>query len=285
MAESGRKGDDLRYEEGTLDSGLPYFAIGAGPDLVVLRGFTTTHTNPTGMARRFEIRMLKPLAASFRVHALNRAPGLRSGTTMTQIADQHADALLARFGGPVDLLGMSSGGSIALQTAADRRDAVRRLVLVGAGYKIGDAAREAQMRYIEATAAGRRGAQYLAPMKVSSKIGARILAPIMWLLDPLARPKDPSDMVAFVRAEDAFDLGDRLGDVTAPTLVIGGEKDEVYSPEIFRRTAEGVRDGRLILYPGASHGTTFTAKRLGSDVAAFLGEPAPERPVAAPAGT
>jgi pimeloyl-ACP methyl ester carboxylesterase len=157
--------------------------------------------------------------------------------------------------------------------------------LVGAGYKIGDAARDAQMKYIEATAAGKRGAQHLAPMKVSSKVGARILAPIMWLLDPLARPKDPSDMVAFARAEDAFDLGDRLGSVTAPTLVIGGEKDEVYSPEIFRRTAEGVRDGRLILYSGASHGTTFTDKRLGNDVAAFLGEPAPERPVAAPAQT
>ncbi len=62
------------------------------------------------------------------------------------------------------------------------------------------------MRYIDAVAEGRRGAQHLAAMKVSSPIGAKILAPIMWLREPLARPKDPSDMVAFARAEDKFDL-------------------------------------------------------------------------------
>jgi pimeloyl-ACP methyl ester carboxylesterase len=54
-------------------------------------------------------------------------------------------------------------------------------------------------------------------------------------------------MVAFARAEVAPDLGERLGEITAPTLVIAGERDTVYSAEIFRRTADGVRDGRLII--------------------------------------
>jgi pimeloyl-ACP methyl ester carboxylesterase len=180
---------------------------------------------------------------------------------------------------------MSSGGSIALQVAADHPDVVRRLVLVGAGSHIGEPARDAQMRYIEATAAGRRGAHHLAPMKVSSKVGAKLLAPLMWLLDPLARPKDPRDMVAFARAEDRFDLSDRLADVVAPTLVIGGEKDDVYTPVIFTQTAEGVREGSLILYPGASHGTTFTQARLGNDVAAFLEPTRAQRHRLTPPGT
>jgi pimeloyl-ACP methyl ester carboxylesterase len=260
----------LDVEEGSLPGGLPYFAIGNGPDLVVLRGFTTTHTNPTGMALKFEIRMLRPLARHFRVYAVNRPPSLPEGVTMADIATMHAHAIRARFGGPVDLLGMSSGGSVALQVAADHPDVVRRLVLVGAAARLGDEAREAQRRYIEATAAGRRGAHHLAPMKVSSRVGARLLAPLMWLLDPLARPKDPRDMVAFGRAEDRFDLSNRLADVTAPTLVIGGDRDEVYGPAIFAETAEGVRDGTLVRYPKASHGTTFTAPRLAEDVASFL---------------
>ena len=262
--------NELAFEEGSLAGGLPYFAIGHGPDLVVLRGFTTTHTNPTGMTLKFEIRMLRPLARHFRVYAVNRPPALPAGVTMAEIATMHADALRAHFGGPVDLLGMSSGGSVALQVAADHPDVVRRLVLVGAAARIGDAAREAQRRYIEATAEGKRGAHHLAPMKVSSKVGATLLAPLMWLLDPLARPKDPSDMVAFGRAEDRFDLTARLAEISAPTLVIGGDRDEVYGPAIFAETADGVRDGTLVLYPGASHGTTFTAKRLGDDVASFL---------------
>ena len=53
-------------------------------------------------------------------------------------------------------------------------------------------------------------------------LGARLLAPLMWLLDPLLRPRDTADMVAFAHAEDAFDLGARLGEITAPTLVVAG---------------------------------------------------------------
>jgi len=264
---------EFTVTEGTLPGGLPYFRLGTGPRLIVLRGFTTTHDNPKGMQRSFEVKMLAPLARRFDVYAVNRAPGLAPDTTMADIATQHASAFREAFGEPVDLLGMSSGGSIALQVAADHPDVVRRLVLVGAASRIGKEAAAAQMRYIDAVAEGKRGAQHLASMKVSSKIGARILAPIMWLLDPLARPKDPSDMVAFARAEDAFDVTGRLGDIGRPTLVIAGSKDNVYGLDLLRGTADGVRDGRLVVYEGASHASTMTDKRLGEDVAAFLTAP------------
>lgn len=259
----------LDIDEGTLH-GMPYLAYGSGPPLLVLRGFMTNHVNPVGLQRRFEIGLLAPLANSFRIYAIGRAPGLGHDASMADIARDHAQAFRAEFGTPVDLMGVSSGGSIALQLAADHPDVVRRLVLVSAGYRLGTAAKEAQLRYVEATAAGRRGAHYLAPFKVESTIGARIVAPLMWLLDPLMRPSNPADMVAFVHAEDAFDLDNRLNDITAPTLVIAGERDRVYSPAIFQRTADGIRDGRLVTYPRTGHGGTLTSRRLADDVATFL---------------
>ena len=261
---------DLDVDDGTLARGLPCFAFGSGRPLAVLRGFMTVHANPVGLQRRFEIRLLAPLARHFRVYAIGRAPGMSPDTSMADIARDHAEALRAEFGAAVDLLGVSSGGSIALQLAADHPDVVRRLVLVSAGYRLGTAAKEALLRYVEATAAGRRGAHYLAPFKVESNAGARLVAPLMWLLDPLLRPRDPADMVAFARAEDAFDLGPRLGEVTAPTLVIAGERDRIYSAAIFQRTAAGVRDGRLIVYPGTGHGGTLASRRFVDDVTAFL---------------
>jgi pimeloyl-ACP methyl ester carboxylesterase len=259
----------LDIEEGTLQ-GLPYLAVGSGPPLLVLRGFMTNHATPVGLQRRFEIRLLAPLARSFRVYAIGRAPGPAHNASMTDIAQEHAQAFRAEFGAPMDLMGVSSGGSIALQLAADHPDVVRRLVLVSAGYRLGPGAKDAQLRYVEATAAGRRGAHHLAPFKVESTTGARLVAPLMWLLDPLMRPANPADMVAFAHAEDAFDLGKRLSDIAAPTLVIAGERDRVYSPTIFRRTADGVRDGRLITYPRTGHGGTLASRRLADDVTAFL---------------
>jgi len=256
--------------EGVLLHGMPYLAFGSGPPLLVLRGFMTVHANPVGLQRWSEIRLLAPLARRFRVFAIGRAPGISPGALMADLAREHAEAIRAEFGTAMDVLGISSGGSVALQLAADHPDVVRRLVVVSAGYRLGGPAAAAQLRYVEAAAAGKRGAQHLAPFKVESAVGARLVAPVMWLLDPLLRPRDTTDMVAFARAEDAFDLGPRLGEITAPTLVIAGERDRVYSPEIFRRTADGVRNGRLIVYPGTGHGGTLTAGRFVADVTGFL---------------
>ena len=77
-------------------------------------------------------------------------------------------------------------------------------------------------------------------------------------------------MVAFAKAEDGFDLGDRLGDITAPTLVIAGERDEIYPAEIIRGTAAGIRDCTLIVYPRIGHGGTIMHRRFVSDVTSFL---------------
>ena len=235
----------------------------------MLRGFTTTHTNPSGLQKLVEVHLLRPLARRFRMLAVNRPPGHAADTTMADVARLHARALDTGFGEPVDVLGTSSGGSVALELAADRPDVVRRLVLVAAGCRLSPEARAAQMRYVEAVEQGRRGAQHLAPLKVGPR-WAPVVGAAMWLLDPLLRPADPRDMARFARAEDAFDLTGRLGDVTAPTLVIGGAADRVYSPAIFRETAEGVRDGRLVIYPGTGHGGTLAHRRLVGDVAAFL---------------
>lgn len=256
-------------EEGLLH-GLPYLAWGDGPPLVYLRGFTTTHTNPRGLQRSFELRLLQPFAAQFRVYSIGRPPGLASDVTMADTAAQHADAIRDRFSPAVDVLAVSSGGSVALQLAADFPRLVRCLVIASSGYRMSPAASQAQMRYVTATAEGRKGAHFLAPYKVSSRAAVPLTAGVMWLLDPLLRPADTADMVAFARAEHDFDLGDRLGDIVAPTLVIAGERDTVYPPDIVSATAERVQRGQLITYRGVGHGGTVTNRRFVPDVLSFL---------------
>ncbi|WP_308248559.1 alpha/beta hydrolase [Nocardia sp. MH4] len=259
--------------EGVLEHGMPYLAFGDGPPLVFLRWFTPDHANPRGWMRSSEIKTMAPLARNFRVYAVNRAPGMAVGTTMADIAREHAEALLGEFGAAVDVLGISSGGSLALQLAADHPSAVRRLVVASSGYRLEDAARESQMKYATAVAAGKRALHHLATQGIESRVKARLVGAVAWLVDPLVRPKNPADTLAFVRAEDAFDLDGRLADITAPTLVVGGDRDEYYSVETFRRTADGIPDARLVVYPDTSHLGAIKHERFAADVTAFLTAP------------
>jgi pimeloyl-ACP methyl ester carboxylesterase len=235
-----------------------------------LRGFTTNNANPTGLQRRIELWMLRRFAAAgFAVYAVNRRPGMPLGTSMAQIADEHAKALRAEFGEPVNLVGMSTGGSIAQQLAADHPDVVRRLVIAGSAHRLDPVAARAHREYVERTARGQRGLHLVAGAAARNRIARTALAALMWLADPLSRPKDPTDMLVMARAEDAFDLADRLGEITAPTLVIGGARDFYYTPELFRRTAEAIPNGQLVLYPKADHKRTFSNGRFFRDVIGF----------------
>jgi pimeloyl-ACP methyl ester carboxylesterase len=115
----------------------------------------------------------------------------------------------------------------------------------------------------------------MAAAAFADPVGRRVAAAAMWLADPLARPKNPADTHAFVHAEDAFDLTGRLADITAPTLIVGGERDAAYSTETFRRTADGIPDSHLIIYPRTTHMGAIKHPRFASDVTAFLAADTP----------
>jgi pimeloyl-ACP methyl ester carboxylesterase len=261
--------------EGTLQGCLSYIAFGDGPPLVVFPGLSPTNANPTGFLLRFEMGWLSPLARAFRVYRINRKVGLAPDTTIADLTSHYATAIEDRFEGAVHILGFSTGGSIAQQTAADRPELVRRLVLAGTACRLGPVARDAQRRHARFAASGhyRRSLAALAPTLTGSALGQRLAGAAMWLaapLDGMGPNWDPSDMIATVEAEDAFDASDRLGEISAPTLVIGGERDPCYSRELFEETTRGIPDARLFIYEGRGHGGTVTDARFARDVTAFL---------------
>ncbi len=262
--------------EGRLGGGLPYLSFGHGPALVVFPGLGTTNANPTGIQRWGELRLLSPLARSFTVHRIGRKVGLKRGTTMADLARDCAEAIGAGFAAPVDVLGISTGGSLALQLALDRPDLVRRLVVAGAAYRLSDHGRRFQRRVAQLSAAGdRRGlARMNAPDIADSRLGQRIAGGLLWLSGPLfiRRTWDPSDMIATIEAEDSFDVGGRLREISVPTLVVGGGRDRFYPRNLFAATAAGIPNARLTIYEDRAHGGTFADRRFGSDVVAFLRE-------------
>ena len=274
MSEGRERALKRDVREWHLKGGLPCLSFGDGPPLVVFPAGGMSNANPTGFQRRVEVRLLTPLARAFTVYRVGRRVGLEPGTTMTNLVNDYAEALEGEFGEPVDVLGISTGGRIALQFAADRSGLVRKLVVAGAACRLSEHGREFQRRMAELAAAGaRRGIiQEMAPDVADSRLGRRIARGLLWLAGPLfiKRDWDPSDMIATIKAEDTFDLGGRLGEISAPTLVIGGGRDPFHPTELFRETAQGIPDARLVLYEGRGHGGTFADRRFARDVVAFL---------------
>ncbi|SEH00928.1 Pimeloyl-ACP methyl ester carboxylesterase [Nonomuraea solani] len=248
-------------------NGLPYLTAGEGPPLVVLL-YTPQAANPTGLARWSTMRLVRPFTRHFTVYVVNRPPGLPPSTTMADLAAVYARAIKATFEGPVRMLAISTGGSIALQLAADHPALVDRLVLAGTACTLGPVGKRAQYAYIERARQGRRPSLALAEIVTESPISRRLLKGLLWLSD--TGRKDHADAITVLNAEDGFDLRGRLHDIKAATLLIQGDKDLVYPLDLARQTADGIPDARLVVYPGRGHSATFTDERFAPDALAFL---------------
>ena len=119
-------------ERGTLGR-IPYLAMGSGPPMVFVGGLSFSGGVDAAGTEKMAASMVKPFATERRVLFVNRRRDLPRGMTMAEMAAEHAEAIRALAAGPVDVVGVSTGGSIAQQLAADHPEAVRRLVLIGSG--------------------------------------------------------------------------------------------------------------------------------------------------------
>jgi pimeloyl-ACP methyl ester carboxylesterase len=265
--------DGVDIERGVYGS-LPYAAIGSGSPLVVLAGLMPV----TGVAGDATVRSivhpLLPLAGSRRLVVLNRRAGLPLGMTMAELAGEHADALSDAFAAPVDLLGTSTGGSIAAQLSADHGDLIRRLVLISAACRLGPAGRTLQARVGELIRRGRyrRAAATAAAGLVPPHRGKFAAAAAGWLLAGrlVHSPEDWADMATTIEAEDGFDLAACAKPITVPTLIVAGRDDRFYSPALFEETAQLVAGSRLHLINGRGHITVTRDRRFIATLAAFL---------------
>jgi pimeloyl-ACP methyl ester carboxylesterase len=265
---------DSQSAAGYFPDGLPYNRLGHGPrPLVIFQGLMLENKPQS----RLSVQNYRFLQDAYTVFVVLRKAGLPKGYTMKEMADDYAAMIVREFGKPVDIIGVSTGGSIAQHFAADHPELVRRLVLHSSAYVLNDAAKELQLRIAELGQQGRwtqvnaAMIDFIVPHSGMMKYLAK---PIVWTASPLmtllSAPKDPSDLVVTVLAEDEHDFKERLAEITAPTLVVAGDQDPFYSPSLFRETAEGIPNAKLILYPGMRH--PAYGKQFGRDVLAFLQE-------------
>ncbi len=239
--------------EGMLAAGLPYLRFGHGPPLVMALGGSARHANPAGLMRYVSLSTAAPFARHFTVYLVSRRSGLAPGCTISDIADDYARAIEDDIGEPVLLHGISAGGAVALQLAIGYPHLVRRLVLAPAACRLSPPGTRMMADVARLAGAGdpRRAAALLAG-KLAPRPLRHAAGVLAWLANPLAAD-DPSDMLITNAAMRAYDAEPCLHLVRAPTLIVGGSADPYYSEGLFRRTAAGIPDGHVIVFPGKGH--------------------------------
>lgn len=260
----------LNEARGELTGGLPYNAIGAGPPVLVLQGLTFENRALKGFETRFGLGPFRQLARHRRVFVVNRRPGMARGTTLSEMAADYAAVIEADFQPPVDVIGLSSGGTIAFYLAAEHPRLVRRLVLEDAGPRL-TAAGQAFAATVGPLAEAGRWREvsqvFMGLVQAENALGramGRLFAPLM----ARGAPSDADEMLALLEAEAAHDFTPLLGEIEAPTLVLSGELDPFCGAAMAYETAAAIPDGRAIVYAEQRHGVR--GRQVQRDLVDFL---------------
>ena len=253
--------------------GLPAIRIGEGPrTLVSLPGLSLDDRHPTGQARKMALTGWEPLLDRYTIYRIGRR-AYPVGATFREMAD---DVITAIEGlrPPVDLMGASTGGIIALEIAAVRPDLVRRLVLVITGTTVSSVARDLGERVIGAARAGKWRRAYALILPIGARTGRERLfyRAFGWLLGPglVGVPADPTLLIAELEAWIHTDGGALVGQVANPTLVVAGELDPLFPLDAAREFAAGFSNGRLVVMPKTAH--DFPASAIRDHISDFLDE-------------
>jgi pimeloyl-ACP methyl ester carboxylesterase len=249
-----------------------YDQHGEGDPLILINGLGGARTGWASVADAF--------SQHFRVVALdNRDAGESDPETepysLDDLADDVAGLMDALGIDRAHVLGHSMGGFIALHFAVNHPDRLNKLVLVGtspvAGVALGQPfTGPTREEWIDDAAERTRET---AP----SGYAPGFFDTHPELMDALVE-RARSNRITWegyrrqCRAiSETHDVRDRLGDITAPTLVIHGDVDPSVSIKGGKKLATGIPNAQMLTYEGVGHHPMREApERFERDVLSFL---------------
>ncbi|RPI84507.1 MAG: alpha/beta hydrolase [Chloroflexi bacterium] len=193
----------------------------------------------------------RPIAPDMRGFGKSTYPG--SLNIQSMAAD--LAALHKHLGLPaVHVVGISMGGTVALQYAIDFPECVRKLVLTNtfahirpknAAYYIYYAYRFFLVHTLGLKAQARAVSYRIFPKPEQEQLRSVLIDQIV--------QSDPRAYRAALRSLARFNVTHRLKEIKAPTLVITGAEDSTIAPSVQEKMADGILGAKMVVIPGAGH--------------------------------
>lgn len=177
--------------------------------------------------------------------------------SMADYADDAAHLMTALGWAKARVLGISFGGMVAQELAIRHAGRVERLVLActspggagGASYPLHDVAHldpVARARFMIPISDRRHDAAWQAANAETYEMMVAMTA-----ADPYAdEPMHREGLAAQLAARATHDTWERLGEITAPTLICGGKYDGVATPETQLRMQSRIQGAELQMFEG-----------------------------------
>lgn len=250
---------------------MDYIRFGAGKRvLVMLPGLGDGLRSVKGTALPMAF-MYRGFTKDFTVYAFSRKNALPEGYTTRDMARDQAKAMEQLGIGCADIFGVSMGGMIAQYLAIDYPEKVSRLVLTVTSSRPNPILTESIAEWV--ACAGRDDHAALMDSNLRRIYSEGYYRKNRWMIPLIGKLTKPKTYDRFFVQADAcltHNAYDRLHQIQAPTLVIGGEKDISLGGDASREIAEKIPGAELRMYAEWGHGLYEEAKDFNQMVLDFL---------------
>jgi pimeloyl-ACP methyl ester carboxylesterase len=245
---------------------ISYETAGEGPpNLLCLHGWAGSGRYFDATIDELDLTAVRAVTLDLRGHG--RSDPADDGYTLDQIA---ADCLAVADAAGLDefvVLGYSMSAKFGQYLALVAPERVQGLILV-AGCPAG-----------ELSLPGELADDWIAREGDAARLAEIATAYASKAIDPQALERFGEDAAVIARAAlegtlkaaDATSFADRVGEITAPALVVGGLHDPMFSPDLLRQAVVGpLRGARLALIDSGHEVGLEAPRELAALVEAFL---------------
>ena len=257
----------------TLDSAtVHYLQFGKGDKhLIMIPGLGDGLKTAEGMALPVAYQYRAFAKAGYTVTLISRREPLPEGFSTRDMAADLA-ACMEQLGIPqADVLGVSQGGMIAQWLATDYPERVDKLVLTVTAPCTNSTVETVVPRWMDMARQGDyAGIMMNTAEKSYSDAYLRKNRLFLPLLGKVGKPKDFTRFLRMANACLTHDATTHLHAIHSPTLIIGGEQDQIVGSEASRELHEAIAGSQLHMYPAYGHALYEEAKDFVQRVMGFL---------------
>ena len=229
---------------------------GSGEPLLLIMGMSGTHLSwgepfLTQLERDFEV-------TTFDNRGVGQSSRAEAGYAIADLADDVAGLIEHLGHESMHVLGISMGGMVAQELALRHPDKIRTLAL-GCTYSGGEGSALTAPEVFQRLAEGWQSGDRERALRVGWEVNvSRAFAQDEQAYEAFRRaaldlPVPVPVIMGQVQAIGGHDTAARLGDISAPTLVVHGTDDEMLPVQNGRMIAERIPGARLEVLEGVGH--------------------------------